>query len=167
MALTVTKDRFAKVLAAIRQIDGDRVLVGVPADKALRDPDAGEPTAPINNAAIAYIMEYGAPEANIPARPSIHPGIITVKDEIGRRFKKTAQAALDGKPFDVSRTLNQVGLVAQAAIREKITDGPFVPLAPMTLSRRKAKGRTGEKPLIDTGQFRNSINYVVKMKGAA
>jgi hypothetical protein len=35
----------------------------------------------------------------------------------------------------------------------------------MTLERRRAKGRTGTKPLIDTGQLRNAITYVLRKKG--
>ena len=38
------------------------------------------------------------------------------------------------------------GQAAVNGVVEKITTGPFAPLAPYTLERRKAKGRTGEKP---------------------
>ncbi len=58
------------------------------------------------------------------------------------------------------------GLMGQDAVRGKITSGPFVPLAPATLRARKAKGRTGEKPLIDTGQLRAAYTYVIRAKGS-
>jgi hypothetical protein len=38
-------------------------------------------------------------------------------------------------------------------------------LAERTLAARKARGRTGEKPLIDTGQLRNAVTFVVQARG--
>jgi hypothetical protein len=60
---------------------------------------------------------------------------------------------------------NKAGLIAESSVRKKINEGPFEPLAPKTLQERKRRGRTGEKPLIDTGQLRNSVTYVIRPKG--
>lgn len=139
-----------------------RVLVGIPTEKGLRKPEVGEAKEPPNNAQIGYWMEFGVPESNIPARPFLNPGIANVQPQINARFEKCARDALgDGDP-SVDATLNIVGLIAQNAIRAKITDGPFIPLHPATLAARRHRGRTGEKPLIDTGQLRASITYVIR-----
>ena len=89
----------------------------------------------------------------------------------------------------VNASLNRAGLAAQNAIRGVITEGIPPPLKPETIKNRaRARGtksmRKGEKeymkriaegatpaeaqasvgitPLVNTGQLRNSITYVVK-----
>jgi hypothetical protein len=50
-------------------------------------------------------------------------------------------------------------------VRAFITAGQgFAPLAAATLAARRRKGRTGTKPLIDTGQLRRAITYVLRRK---
>lgn len=173
--LNVLIDKVADVAAGISMLVGTRVMVGVPAEKAERKD--GEP---ITNAALAYIHEHGAPEANIPARPFLMPGIEAEKAAITSGLKVAGQAALDGKPGTVDRAFHAVGLKGQAAIRKKITDGPFAPLADSTVKARARRGRKGAKqelanrrsgqapsadlvkPLIDRGELRNSISYVIR-----
>lgn len=161
MTVTITKDGVPGLLAGIRTLTQSRVLVGVPDEKADRAGD-GEP---VTNAGLAYIHDNGAPGANIPARPFMRPGIDNAKDKIVGAMKSGAKNALDGKPDAAETALKKVGLIAQASIRAKITDGPFVPLAPRTIAERKRRGRTGDmKPLIDTGKMRESITYVIRGK---
>lgn len=162
MTVTVLKDRMASVGKAIEAMRKNRVLVGIPEEKDAREPEPGEKSSPLGNAAIGYIMENGAPEANIPARPFLHPGVDSVRGDISGRFARTAKAALSGQAVDIDRTLNQVGLVAVNAVRAKIQSGPFEPLKPATLAARRRRGRTGTRPLLDTGQLRNSINYIIR-----
>ncbi len=156
--LTKTVDRRKRFEEALVKLASIRVMVGVPAEKGSRN-DGGT----INNAAIAYIQEHGAPEAGIPARPFLKPGIESKEAEILSAFKKVGKAAfVDGDPAKVDRGFNAVGLIAQSAVRAKITDGPFEPLKPSTIAARNRRGRTGTKPLIDTGQLRNSLTYVIR-----
>jgi hypothetical protein len=178
----------AAISAAIRDLASRRVLVGVPAEKAGRQPDPGQPPTPINNAELAYIHERGAPEANIPARPFLQPGVDSARDRLVKKLESAGRAAFAGDPAAVDRRLTEVGLIAQAAVRNKIADGPFVPLAPATIRarlRRTGIGKfdpsiygkgaiasdeheaaTGMWPLIDTGQLRNAISFVIrKIKG--
>jgi phage gpG-like protein len=150
-------DNVARFTAGIEKLASTRVLVGVPAEKGSRKD--GEP---INNAALAYIMEQGAPEAGIPARPFLKPGIESKQDDIAAALVKTGRAALDGKPEAVDRGYNITGLIGQNAVRAKINEGAPPPLKPATLAARRARGRTGDKPLIDTGQLRNSLTYVIR-----
>ena len=58
-----------------------------------------------------------------------------------------------------------IGLQGADAVRAKITSGPFVPLAPKTLAKRRAKGRKGDKPLIDTGALQRAYTYAIRTKG--
>jgi hypothetical protein len=185
MNITVrSTDNSKAISAAIRKLADRRVMVGVPAATAMRQAQPGQPAPKINNAELAYIHDHGAPEVNIPARPFLAPGIASVSDKIAAGLQKAGRAALAGDAAAVDRQLNRVGLMAQAAVRAKITDGPFVPLAPATILARLRRGRpgqldpsiygrgaiasdehdaaTGMRPLIDTGALRNAINYVIR-----
>jgi len=150
-------DNVARVIDGIAQLATTRVMVGVPAEKATRQD--GEP---VTNADLAYIHNNGAPEAGIPAREFMRSGIETKQADINEALKKTGEAALDGKPAAVDRGFHRVGLIGQAALRAKITDGAFVPLADATIEARRRAGRTGTKPLIDKAELRNALSYVVR-----
>lgn len=163
--LTVKLDKLPQLAAAVDMMAGTQVMVGVPASEALRKPEPGKPGEPPNNAMLLYIHEHGDAAGRIPARPSLHPGVMNNRENIEAGLKKVALSALDGKPEAVERGFHRVGLSTQASVRRKITTGPFLPLAPATLARRRARGRTGIKPLIDTTQLRSAINYVLRKIG--
>lgn len=159
MTVKITKDRLPDLLKAIRDLTSKEVLVGIPDTAAGRDGDG-----PISNAEIGYLMETGSPSQNIPERPHLVPGVQVAREKIERRMKAGAEAALSGKSADIDATLTAVGITAENAVKAKITEGPFAALSPKTLAKRRAKGRTGEKPLIDTGQYRRTITHVVRKK---
>src|SRR5260364_404888 len=139
------------------------VLVGIPADA----PERQEEDEP-GNAALGYLHETGSPARNIPARPFLVPGVRSAQKRINRYFEQSASAALDGHMEQVDKALHRAGLAAQNAVRAKMTEGPVKPLAESTLQARARRGHTPEnanaKPLIDTGQLRKSITYVVRKK---
>ncbi len=163
--VTMTKDAFDDVLKQIRALTKQEVLIGVPDENAGRQPEQGEKEEPISNAEIGYVMEFGLPEKNIPARPHLVPGVADAQEKLGDVLEAGAMKALAGDKQAVDTALNKAGLVGQNSVRNKITEGPFIPLSPKTLADRKRRGRTGEKPLIDTGQYRNAVTYVVRPKG--
>lgn len=177
MTAKMTVDKLAQVLKTISDLATKEVLVGVPEAN-----DERQDEQPINNAAIGYIMETGSPVNNIPARPHLVPGIQDVQEEIATKLQQGAVAALSGQQSGVLRALNAAGMIGQRGVRAKITEGMFVPLAESTLRARANRGRKGAarelasraagnapdntnaKPLIDTGQYRQSITYVVRDK---
>lgn len=162
----ITKDVLDRVLSSITTLTKRQVLVGVPSDRAYRNPETGE-TEPASNALIGYAMEFGLPDQNVPARPFLVPGVESARDTVVAQLRKGAVAAsspttsVNGHET-AEKALAAAGMVAQAAVRAKITAGPFVPLAPSTIAQRRARGRTGTRPLIDTAQLRNSITFVVR-----
>lgn len=162
--IKVTADKFQKVAEGLKALTDKRVYAGVPSTKAERQNDEAE--GPINNAALMYIHEFGAPEANIPARPVVHPAIKKIQPALITEMKAGSKAALSGNPAATERMFHRMGALAMNAMRERITDGPFIPLSPKTLAARKAKRKsrksTSIKPLIDTGQLRRALNYVVR-----
>lgn len=161
--VTIKRDITRQVLQSLNALTRKQVLVGIPDTSADRqfDPDEKEPAS---NALIGYVMETGSPAMNIPARPHLVPGVESAEGEISRRYGAGAKAMLDGKASSLDPTHTAVGLIAVAAVQKKIDNGPFVPLADATLEARRARGRTGEKPLIDTGQYRRAQNFVIRDK---
>ncbi len=179
----VTHDSTKQLFDCLKSLPDRDVLVGIPEQKAERDADD-----PVNNAMLGYIHENGAPEANIPARPFLVPGIRDVKDRITSCIKQAGKAALAGDDEKVTKAFHAAGLVAAASVKKRIVSGDFQPLAEATLrarARRKGKGKgvsiakgaqaeldsraAGNaastefaKPLNDTGQMRKSVTYVLR-----
>lgn len=152
-------DKSSQVAQNLIELSQTRVMAGVPADKAGRDETEGQP---INNATLMYIHEHGAPEANIPARPVLGPAMETIRGQVLGMLKKAAEFAGQGDHQNMHNQFIAIGLLAQNAMRKRITEGPFVPLKPSTLAARRARGRKGTKPLIDTGQLRRALTYVIR-----
>jgi len=173
----VTKDILAEVVRSINNLVKKDVFVGIPDTTTERDD-----SEPVNNATLGYIHENGSPVRNIPARPFLVPGVEDAQERIGQRLNKAAKAALNSQRRKSDDELEAAGMIARDSVKRKINSGDFEPLAAATLRARAAKGRKGAqaelasraagnapnndnaRPLIDTGQLRNSINYVVRNK---
>lgn len=156
MSVKITKDRVPAMLKAVRDLVKQEVLVGIPSENAGRDEGA-----PINNAELGYLHEYGAPAANIPARPFLVPGVEGAESKFTPHLKAAAQAAISGEGGRVAQGLGRAGIVAATAVKRKIDEGPFAPLSEATIQRKGS-----DKPLLDTGQMRNAVTSVVRKKGS-
>ncbi|CNE11454.1 hypothetical protein [Yersinia kristensenii] len=158
--LKVRVDKANDVLAAFKAIGRKDVLIGIPEEKSERE------DIPFGNAGIGYLNEYGSPAQNIPPRPHLQLGVSSVQDETTQKMKQAAQAVLAGNQAAADRALEQAGTIASNAVKRYITITGFTPLAENTISARLRRGRTGNKPLIDTGQYRRAITHVVRDKYA-
>jgi len=161
--MKVTKDRVAQVSKALREMTLNHVLIGVPSDKAARK--AGEDHGPMDNPTIGYMNENGSAAANIPPRPHLIPGVEAVSERTSQILAKGAKEALEGNEGAVDKAMNSAGLVAQASVKNTLKAGAgWAPLADSTIAARKKRGFAGEKPLIWTGQYMNSITYVIRKR---
>jgi len=160
----VVKDRVDDIVNSVRSLTQKEILVGIPMATANREPEPGEKEPPPDNATLGYIHEFGSPAENIPDRPFLIPGVRDAVDQIVNRLSRAAVAAVDTKQEVVDAQLNAAGLIAQNSVRAKITGGPFTPLSPKTIQKRRSRKppRTGIKPLLDTGQLRRSVTYVIR-----
>lgn len=184
--VVITKDRVNAVVGSINKLVGQQVLVGIPESTADRsDEDQG----PINNATLGYIHEFGAPGANIPARPFLIPGVRKSEKTYLPHLRAAAKAALEGNTAASDKALAAAGMVAESAVKVEITTADFVPLKPSTVAARArsrgtksrrsaekqylkliasgatpadAQSAAGIRPLIDTGQLRNAVTSVVR-----
>jgi len=158
-----TIDKSAKVLKAFRDLESTAVLVGVPAEKAPRTASEAKARGiAISNVALAYIHNFGSPAANIPARPFMQPGILDARVPIIHYFEMAGKAAFEGRPEVVISNLMAAGMAAAISIKKKISSNIPPPLAASTLAARRRRGRTGTRTLVDTGQLRNAITFVLR-----
>ncbi len=106
-----------------------------------------------------YVHEHGSPLWHSPPRPVLEPAIENSKELIAEQLKKAMQVALDGK--DPLSQLQKAGMLGQNAARDWFTNpkNGWEPNSPLTI---KLKGSSN--PLIDTGEMRKAITYVVKEK---
>lgn len=158
--LTVRSDSAQRILDALKTLANKDVLVGIPDSKDERD------DGDIGNAAIGYINENGSPAQNIPPRPHLKPGVRSVEQDFMPHLKTAARKALEGDAEGAVTSLDRAGTVAANGVKRYITITGFTPLADATIANRLRRGRTGNKPLIDTGEYRRSITHVVRDKDA-
>lgn len=158
--LTVRSDSAQTILDALKTLTNKDVLVGIPESKDERD------DGDIGNAAIGYINENGSPAQNIPPRPHLKPGVRSVEQDFMPHLKSAARKALEGDAEGAVTSLDRAGTVAANGVKRYITITGFTPLADATIANRLRRGRTGNKPLIDTGEYRRSITHVVRDKDA-
>lgn len=177
-------DAMRRAVEVLTRVD---VLVGVPATNGPRTT-----TGRINNAALLYIHDHGAPEVGIPARPTMPPGIRDAQAATIARFREAGKAAIQGRGNAVMAQLHAVGLENAAAIKKRIDSNTAPPLSPRTVAQRYRQRstatrrssedryldmvRNGVSPgdaqraagivsLVNTGQMRNSVTHVLRPKG--
>jgi hypothetical protein len=160
--------RTPEILRAIDEMTKTRVMVGIPAAKK----DRKEKT-PANNALIGYVHEHGSPAKHIPPRPWLRPGVKNAVPSVIRALKVLGKASLAGDKVAVDQGYHAVGLLLQNAVRAKISSNIQPPLAASTIRnrrrrsagskyRRKATTAADTRTLVDTGQLRNAITYIVR-----
>jgi hypothetical protein len=171
-------DNLPKVVAAIDYMTTQKVMVGIPDTAAGRNDGS-----PISNAVIGYVMETGEPGHNVPARPFLVPGVESIQKEIVADLLIAGRLALDGDKPAVQRKLQALGVKAQNAVRSKISSNIPPPLAESTVKARLRRTRKGTAmlkslqqqtmnlvywgknnltTLINTGQLRQSITFVIR-----
>lgn len=180
-----------KILERVEKLTRSYVVVGIPEEDNKR---AGDKKGPVNNAVLGYVHEFGSPINNIPPRPFIRPGVNAVKDLIAPVLQNGLTREVNGKKHATDQALRQVGMLATDSIKKTIVHGDFEPLKPATIRNRardrkdsvihkakaeykkliaegytdaQAQAAAGIKPLIDTAQLLNSINFKVRKHGTS
>lgn len=163
------KEVYSEYDALVKALDfmkKNEVLVGIPQSDTIRkvkDKDSES----ITNAELLFIHTNGSPINHIPARPVIEPAIEDSREALDKMLVKSLNLAIEGKRSQAIVQLKRTGMKAQNICRAWFTNpkngwpenSPLVKLAKMR------KGSTDPKPLIDTGELRKSITYVVSING--
>lgn len=133
---------------------------------------------------IAAIQEFGAPKANIPPRPFFRNMISAKSGE----WPSAVADLLKANDFDAVKTLGQAGAGIKGQLQESIINTYAPALSPVTVmlrgmksndqslvvtgktvgeaAERVAAGKTNygasTKPLIDSGNLLNAVDFTVK-----
>lgn len=168
------------VKAVIGDLMNAKVYVGIPEAETSRE---GEQ---ITNAALMFIHTNGSEVMGIPKRPVIEPAIEADKERLSATLGQAADAALDGDKLTYERLMKIAGQQGsndaklwftdprngwprnkEATIRRKLRRlrGKKFKAAMKVLN---AAGETGDvseidTPLVDTGELRRSITWVVML----
>lgn len=185
--------RMGDMERALRELSNMDVLVGVPEDDSDRPGEDGINNAALayihthgvrssgmrremdesiaagttyNQAHVIYLHEHGSPAWHVPPRPIIEPAIEDPENKkfITEDLGVAAKATLDGDVDKAKQELQKAGMDAQNIVRDWFTNSRnnWAPNAPSTI---RAKGSS--QPLIDTGELRKSIHYVIRKKDDA
>jgi hypothetical protein len=133
---------------------------------------------------IAAIQEFGAPKANIPPRPFFRNMIAAKSGE----WLGAVADLLKANDYDAEKTLGQTGEAIKGQLQQSIIDTMEPALSPVTIMLRGMKSNdqslvvnrtvveeararvaagltnygASEKPLIDSGNLLNAVDYTVK-----
>lgn len=159
--VTVKKEGWKKLLQRVKRVGDAKVAIGVLADRGGEEIHTGKGN--ITLLELAAIHEFGSPAAHVPERSFIRGAFDDpeYRDELRAAEKQAAKLYINGKPLEAC--LELIGMAAVAVIRRRITAHIPPPLKPETIKRKTRKdGKTGDVPLVDTGQLINAISYEVR-----
>lgn len=131
MTVTVKRDDVQKIMRSVHELVSRRVMVGVPSKTAKRK-DGG----PMNNAAILYCMETGMPEHNVPARPSLIPGVEKALPACTKVLQRAARQAMDGQMAQALGSMSEAGQRAASSVKAVMGSNIPPPLAESTIANR-------------------------------
>ena len=143
-----------KFYAELEKLKQNEVFIGYQAGHAKHTDEDGN-TADM--AEIAMFNELGT--STSPPRPFLRMTVDENKDKINQFVETQTKRIAEGASAE--QCMKQMGAFGVSLVQEKIGNGTFAPNAESTI---KAKG--SDKPLIDTGQLRQSVHYVIKKGGS-
>ena len=108
-----------------------------------------------------YVKTHGSPMLNIPPRPVLEPSIEANKQVITKQIAIASTAAMENNSHLMEEALNKAGLIATAAAQGWF-ENPANNWQPNAESTIKKKG--SNQPLVDTGEMRKAITYVLRDK---
>ena len=107
---------------------------------------------------IAAYNEYGS--SDTPARPFMRRSFERHEDELQKACDRVNQVLAKGGTAEAA--LKELGVFLKGLVQEEIVDGGFAPNAPATVKKKKS-----DRPLIDTGYMRQSVQFVVRRGGSS
>ena len=173
------------VLKSLHTLLGQVLIIGIP-ENSERSVEGGDD---IQNAMIAYVMEFGSPLHNVPARPFLVPGTEKAVPKMLTQLEQAAISALEKDIPQAKEYLNRAGLVGVQSVRNEMDTAAYEPLKPATVAARaRARGEArsddeekylsaiaagipagvaqsmaGIKPLNNTGELRDAVTFSVKV----
>ena len=137
----------------IKKLQNFKIEVGFNEDSGSYPAEEGDESVTLAN--VAAWNEFGSERS--PARPFMKQTVIDYKGKIAKRANRALKKAINGG--GAKEALNSIGSYTKGRIQKEIRDGDWEPNAASTIARKGS-----DKPLIDTGQMRKRIVYVIKEK---
>lgn len=108
-----------------------------------------------------YLQSHGSPAYKVPPRPIIEPAIEEYSDKIAEKYEKAILTFIEKGRKEGIDALKAIGLYSQGKVRGWFTNDKngWMPNSPITIAKKKS-----DRPLIDTGELRKSIVYVIRDK---
>lgn len=144
-------DRLGTKLRQIRERlqKNSGVLVGLPAGTG-----SYEDGAPI--AVIGAVHEFGSADGTIPERSFLRVPLRQNAEDFKSVWRAQISKVVEGE-LSMHQVMSQLGARAVAVSQEAISEGIAPGNAESTVKRKGSS-----KPLIDTGQLRQSITFIVE-----
>ena len=156
MIITSTTTRDNGLLDRIRLISRRytaKVSVGYFGNAMHRPSITSGSSSSITMSGLAAIHELGL---GVPKRAFIEPSLKLNRKKYLKFVGKQITPVIR-RTTTLNTTWNRLGIMAVADIQQYMVTASFTPLAASTIARKGSS-----KPLIDTGQLRQSITYRVK-----
>lgn len=130
------------------------VRVGVLSDAPKKEREGA--TGKYSLLEVAAVHEFGAPRAGIPARSFIR-GTIDERTEDIARLERVMLAKVVAGDIALKPALDAIGAKVAGWIQQRIAAGIEPALSPATVAKKKSS-----TPLVDTGQLRSSVTWLVE-----
>ena len=163
ITIDITADHTQNFLNGLSFLQNHQVLIGIPEGGEKESAEAsGDEKDKISNVELAFIMTYGSPLKKIPPRPFIEPALASSKAQkkIVREMGNAAKQALEGNLGSARASMEKAGMAGQSAVQESMGGTP-PPNSPST-AKRKEKKHGSAVTLIDEGNLKKAITYVVE-----
>lgn len=162
------KEMFAELEKNLAELASKDILVGIPKE-ATNEKDGKT----FYLADIAFLQNYGSysekenrhltgdeakESGKIPPRPFGSTLIENFGEKIRKFYQKEVKESLKGKR-SMKQALNRVGFIAAGFMKQNLSTGNWEPNAESTIAKKGSS-----KPLIDTGEMRRAITWVLRKK---
>lgn len=164
VSFTENTENFDALVKDHQILKNIEVLIGILGEKASKS----HKDSSLSNVQIGEIHEFGAPNAGIPERSFLRQAMDSNPDEVLGRLINAYSKVSQGK--DPKKEMRLVGEFCRGLVLEqfkKSGDPAWEPLDEKTIKARKkgSKSNLPDKPLIDTGQLRSSIQSDIRTRG--
>lgn len=150
----IIKDKgWNRILKNLNEIDNSYVKIGLLGDSGSYEGDGS-----VNIAQVATWNEFGT--STIPSRPFMRQ-TFEKNTEVVNKLTLNLKGKIFAGQIGVGMGLETLGVAYKGLIQQQIRHGDFAPNADSTVVKKTVNGKKGNKPLIDTGQMVQSINYEV------
>ena len=143
-------DKLLERLNELNTLDGVQVTVGLQGQGGA---PGGEDDATLVRIGRAHELGLGVPQ-----RPFLRTALSRGRTKWTRMLRAPVRALANDRPTLANQLLRALGVTMVGDTQRTIVSGPWTPNAPETIERKKSA-----RPLIDSGQMRQSIRATVDL----